>query len=123
MRAFSELAPGDLFRWQGNTWRKIHPRQNIELRYAPPHNAVKVTRPLATNGVEEADTYATFAGWLVMVEPSDLEEIAQATGTGPCSNGHVFTWTSNTTSADATPPQGVRCACGQMTYNAVAVWP
>lgn len=122
MRAFSELAPGDLFRWQGNTWRKIHPRQNIELRYAPPHNAVKVTKPLATNGVEEADTYATVAGWLVMVEPSDLEEIVHA-GTGPCRNGHVFTWTNNTTAGIVPPPQGLPCACGQMSYNAVAVQP
>jgi hypothetical protein len=78
MRPFSELQPGDLFFWQSGTWRKIHPCQNVEGPHKPHHNAVKVTQPTPTAGAALAPRYGTFAGWLVMVEPSDVEELAQA---------------------------------------------
>lgn len=76
MKTFSQLAIGDLFLWQSATWRKIYPRQNVELRYAPAHNAVKVPDEPTVSGAEVSPTYATMAGWLVMVEPSDVAELS-----------------------------------------------
>lgn len=76
MRAFNELAEGDLFLWQSATWRKVYPVRNVELRYAPAHNAMKVDKDPPVEGVAVATTYAAFAGWLVVVEPSDVAELA-----------------------------------------------
>jgi hypothetical protein len=75
MRPFSELQPGDLFLWQSGTWRKVYPVAHTELRYAPPYNAVKVDKEPPVEGVIVPPTYRTFAGWLVMVEPSDVAEV------------------------------------------------
>ena len=46
MRAFSELAPGDTFRSNSGTWRKIFPRANTERRHLPPWNAIKLDPPV-----------------------------------------------------------------------------
>lgn len=117
MRAFNELNPGDLFLVDGKTWRKVFPVPHPQLRYAPPYNAMKVVEKPPVEGITVAPTYATVVGWLVMVEPSDLEELAQATGTGPCRTGHTFIWTNTTTSADHEPPDGTPCRCGQVRYS------
>lgn len=35
----------------------------------------------------------------------------------PCANGHVFTWSSNTTAVETEPPDGTICECGLMRYR------
>lgn len=118
MRAFSELQPGDLFLWRSATWRKIYPKVNTDKASKPHYNAVKLDTP-----PDESPVFTTILGWYVVIEPSDVEELAPATGEGPCRNGHVFTWTSTTTAGHVSPPQGLPCACGQMSYNAIKVAP
>lgn len=45
MKTFSQLKPGDIFRSNSGTWRKIFPRPNTERRMAAPWNAVKLDPP------------------------------------------------------------------------------
>lgn len=35
----------------------------------------------------------------------------------PCTNGHVFVWTSTTTTVESAPPDGTVCECGLMRYR------
>lgn len=68
MRPFSELQPGDLFHWQGKTWQKIQEAAN-PTPHKPPVNAVRLTDP---------PVFTTLPGWPVVIEPSDVAELAQA---------------------------------------------
>lgn len=65
MRAFSELAPGDHFFWQGKTCQKIKPTAN-PIPHKDPVNAVQISDP---------PVFTTIPGWCVVIEPSDIAEL------------------------------------------------
>lgn len=76
MRAFSELAPGEPFFWQGKQWQKIEPKPNTDKPHKPPYNACQVVSQWITESdIALVCIYATFEGWLVMVEPADVAEL------------------------------------------------
>ena len=97
MRAFSELAPGDTFRSNSGTWRKIFPRANTERRHLPPWNAIKLDPPVIApnlwknaaaqaehgntdlanelNLIAASPVYGTFPGGFLV---SDVEELVPA---------------------------------------------
>lgn len=83
MRTFSQLAPGDTFRSNSGTWRKIFPRPNSERRHLPPWNAIKLDPPaIAPNLWKNAAAQAEH-GNTALAEELNLIAASPVYGTFP----------------------------------------